>query len=199
KLPSEVVLRLEENFDGDKWDVKTLRDRLQRHLSARQLAEGPSTTPKHKNDFSHAKGNSSSSSTLAPTTGALSAGSKEKHKGPKCVFCKGAHWSENCMKYSTLDERKAQMKGQCFRCLKPGHVAKQCDSTKACHHCKQKWHHSALCPKKFGSRLASNEASQVASENVTQPSPTVTGTPEGHLLAGGEITILQTAQAEVVS
>ncbi|CAC5363810.1 unnamed protein product [Mytilus coruscus] len=35
----------------------------------------------------------------------------------KCRFCHGKHWSDKCPKYKTVDGRKAQLKGSCYKCL----------------------------------------------------------------------------------
>ena len=50
----------------------------------------------------------------------------------------------------TVKERKQQLKDSYFKCLKTGHLAKECKRSKVCDHCGEvNAHHRSLCPKKF--------------------------------------------------
>ena len=57
----------------------------------------------------------------------------------ECSVCQDAHRIELCGKFShmTLDDRAqhCKEKGICFKCLLPGHIAKECPSGKRCGVC----------------------------------------------------------------
>ena len=68
----------------------------------------------------------------------------------RCRYCRGNHWSDQCVDYFTSEDRKLQIKDSCFLCLKPGHIAFKCLSNKRCYHCgRTRHHHRSLCPEKF--------------------------------------------------
>ena len=38
---------------------------------------------------------------------------------PKCRYCSENHWSDECEKYATIEERKQKIKGSCYMCFNP--------------------------------------------------------------------------------
>jgi len=71
-------------------------------------------------------------------------------KVQKCVFCaKPGHQSHVCFKGKkmTLEERNLKVKEAkvCFKCLKSGHLFRQCKSTVKCASC-NKSHYELMCP-----------------------------------------------------
>ncbi|CAC5404955.1 unnamed protein product [Mytilus coruscus] len=102
----------------------------------------------------------------------------------KCRFCQGKHWSDECPKYKTIDERKAQLLLQVFT------------------------HHRSLCPKKFRSVLTSVHLSEEydssssglsigVEQSFTSLSEQRETTSENMLISSSEIVLMQTAKAEV--
>ena len=74
----------------------------------------------------------------------------------QCRYCEQRHWSDECPKYRTVEERKRQLKDSCYKCLKVGHMSKDCRKGKVCVHCGEvNVHHRNLCPKKFKSSISS--------------------------------------------
>ena len=65
----------------------------------------------------------------------------------QCRYCEQRHWSDECPKYRTVEERKRQLKDSCYRCLKVGHMSKECKKGQSL--CEVNTHHRSLCPKKF--------------------------------------------------
>ena len=85
---------------------------------------------------------------------ALAAQEKQKapprsnSKGITCRHCTSNHWSEK--KFKSIDDRKKQLKGSCFKCLKEGHYTRDCKSAKRCVYCGEfSVHHPSLCPSEF--------------------------------------------------
>ncbi|HEX4849478.1 MAG TPA: DUF1759 domain-containing protein, partial [Puia sp.] len=64
----------------------------------------------------------------------------------KCAFCGGDHKNYFCKEFKTEIERKKQAYANrlCFRCLKTGHLTKNCTTTITCKKCK-KPHNSLVC------------------------------------------------------
>ena len=80
-----------------------------------------------------------------------------------CRFCDGNHWSDQCLEYPTLWDRKQHINDSCFRCLKRGHIAYKCIQNKSCFYCGRRNHHDrSLCPLKF----ATNEKTSSAEKEI---------------------------------
>ena len=120
--------------------------------------------------------------------------SRVSGKLPVCAYCEGSHWTDECRRYRTIEDRKQRIKGKCFICLKPGHRSKECRVVKACYHCKQTCeHHRSLCPKKFMSRQ--RESSHLTEEVCRSKEPSqFPKISENSLLSSGDIVLMQTAQ-----
>jgi len=76
---------------------------------------------------------------------------------PRCVFCTGTHWSDQCQNYKYANERIqfVRTKNLCMGCLSNKHTRPQCQKLVTCFHCKGT-HPSALCFKKFGQKQNNN-------------------------------------------
>ena len=73
--------------------------------------------------------------------------------------------SDECLKYSTIEERKKQLKDGCHKCLNVGHVSKDCKRSKTFVYCGEiNAHHRNLCPQKFNMRVSSAQLSGEISE-----------------------------------
>ena len=83
---------------------KDTRDDKARQRAARSFATNTSTAPSTSPDSTPRK--------------------------PYCNVCRGEHYAENCEKFRNMniDERRqeAKKKGFCFKCLKKGHLVKDC-------------------------------------------------------------------------
>ena len=122
KFPEELNLKLEESR-VDEWTAETLRKAINKLITARERSEESRVTPPTEEDLPY------SSEGLLSTSNV------------KCYFCSGAHWSDDCQRFKTVNERKAQVKGKCFICFNNSHQARACTSQKQCFHCKKKNSH----------------------------------------------------------
>ena len=112
----------------------------------------------------------------------------------QCRHCAKRHWSDEYPQYQTINERKQQLKDSCFRCLKVGHVSKECKQNKMCVHCGEfNIHHRSLCPKKFRSKISNVHLSEERSDCVGE----IPENQESVLVSSGETVLMQTASKEV--
>uniref|UniRef100_A0AC34FFL8 Uncharacterized protein n=1 Tax=Panagrolaimus sp. ES5 TaxID=591445 RepID=A0AC34FFL8_9BILA len=65
---------------------------------------------------------------------------------PKCSFCEGLHFSDDCPSCTTLQEAQqiAADKHLCLKCFKVGHSAEKCMMRVKCRKCQQR-HHTLHC------------------------------------------------------
>lgn len=147
KLPHDIKLQLELSTDSE-WTMPTLRKALNRLLNAKEKAEGPLTSTQ----------SSPPAKKYLATGQSLVAGAQAARQ-IKCMYCGYKHYTDECRKFKSLEERRAQLGSKCFICLKPGHNAKACSNARACYHCKKRTHHRSLCPTKFGSHSNAKGAS----------------------------------------
>ncbi len=208
KIPSDVLLQLELLKGADhKWTLRKLRDLLRQYIVSKEKADkiklsAPSNQRDielHKFQGTKSTANFKGSSTpFTPkyTTGAFVASEK---KGPstqspkKCRFCEQSHWSDQCDRYKTIEDRKRQLKRSCFKCLKSNHMANDCKSSKVCVYCgKENVHHRSLCEKKFPKNSGSESVHLSDEVNNTK-----SVTEEVGLLSYNETVLMQTALTEI--
>lgn len=116
----------------------------------------------------------------------------------KCRYCEDKHWSDECPKYKTIDKRKKQIKGSCYRCLRLGHSSLNCTRSKACVHCgEMNSHHRSLCPKKFRIKVSSVHLSEEISDDQGNIADQSVHRCENALISSGEMVLMQTAKTEI--
>ncbi|XP_065061333.1 uncharacterized protein LOC135688421 [Rhopilema esculentum] len=95
----------------------------------------------------------------------LESPSKNK-KSIRCYFCGKGHFSNECKEVTDLRQRKAilQAAKRCFKCLRVGHVSKDCSFNRKCFNCNGN-HNSALCNK---DEQELRQDSSVAMSNVKE-------------------------------
>lgn len=176
KLPEEVLLQLEiQKGSKEKWSIQKLCDKLCDYVVARENSERKDSQkdhynnsnrnqysrsePKHwqKKSFTLFIGNRGSQHSNAGQ--ALVVASDDKTGSAtyfdKCRYCQQQHWSDECPKYRSIEERKRLLKGSCYKCLKYGHRSDDCKRGKICVHCNERdSHHRSLCPKRFKVKIS---------------------------------------------
>nr|CAD2193097.1 unnamed protein product [Meloidogyne enterolobii] len=76
------------------------------------------------------------------------------NKGPRCIFCNGSHWNDQCQNYKNANLRIqfVRAKNLCMGCLSSRHTRPQCPRPMTCFYCSGS-HPRALCLKKFGNNF----------------------------------------------
>ena len=87
----------------------------------------------------------------------------DEKREPKCLFCEKSHYTDLCRDLGgkTLAEKNDFVKKSrvCFKCLKKGHIAKECKVKVKCKKCEGK-HATAMCRGGKESRDNENQESQ---------------------------------------
>ena len=160
KIPKDVFIQMElQKGSRNKWSVNKLQELLHNYVCATERAE----------ELSHSKETKHETESSSIVINGRNLRTPQQNIRRKlfvqCRYCDGNHWSDQCLEYSTIWDRKQKLNGSCFRCLKKGHIAYECFINNSCFHCGRKNHHSrSLCPLKF----ASNEETLLA-EHEKQP------------------------------
>ena len=170
KIPEDVLMQIQmKNGVDRKWTVFTLRNALNEYVVARERTEKKSFPDKSWDS----QRNQETSEVYSNSTTGYSKGNNFGFKTPpyalvaernsqkqvihkpesyqnKCRYCAKVHWSDQCPFFPSVNERKAELKNSCFRCLKEGHRSDECKQMKMCIYCGEpNSHHRSLCPHKF--------------------------------------------------
>lgn len=78
---------------------------------------------------------SPSSATTAATLVANTKQTSENRFYDQCRYCNKMHWIDECTKYSIIEKRKKQLRYSCYKCLKVGHMSKDCKRNQTCVYC----------------------------------------------------------------
>ena len=158
KIPKDVYLQMElQKGAKNKWSVKKLRELLNNYICATERAEELAYSEEAERETG-----SSRTNIMRRTLQTAQQNNKRK-LFVICRFCDGNHWSDRCLEFPTLRERKQHINDSCFRCLKRGHIAYKCIPNKSCFYCGRRNHHDrSLCPLKF----ATNEKTSSAEKEI---------------------------------
>lgn len=160
KFPTEILIKIEERHDNVT--MENLRQELNKIISSKERVEN------------FAMNTVSSNNNVASTSTA-----NFENRKIVCKFCEKEHFSDLCLTFKTLEQRKERTKNLCQICLRDGHESKTCNNTKSCFYCKKKKsHHQSLCPDKFGttnfSQSAKGERETKRKEPASNPTATTT-------------------------
>ncbi|XP_065197167.1 uncharacterized protein LOC135828673 [Sycon ciliatum] len=144
KLPQHTVLQLELR-KPTQWKVSSLRQAFSEYVKAKEVAEEQGAVHSESD-----RAQTSSQTRPKPSQNSHRSGATLLNdRQPKCHFCKESHFSDECLKYRTVEQRKERVKDQCFRCFRKEHSARDCTITRKCYYCSGP-HHRSLCVTKFG-------------------------------------------------
>ena len=160
KIPKDVYLQMElQKGAKNKWSVKKLRELLSNYICATERAEELSYSKEVEHETGSSRTNIKERALQTPQQNI------KRKLFVICRFCNGNHWSDQCLEYPTLWDRKQHINDSCFRCLKRGHIAYKCIKNNSCFYCGRRNHHDrSLCPLKF----ATNEKT-LSAEKEIQP------------------------------
>lgn len=191
RLPNELRLEWARDGDGHESDLEWLLQFLHKEISRLERSEafkGKKATSEEK------KFESKGSKEKVYSAAALHASSKQD--GVLCSFCGKKHKSENCYAVLNLDgkERGEKIKGLglCFKCLKGGHMSRECKAHIKCTRCNG-MHNVLMCGVKLDLSLKKEEDKESKSGDTSAK-------PENVVLLSGQgsnCTILQTAKVQV--
>ena len=158
KIPKDVYLQMElQKGAKNKWSVKKLRELLNNYICATKRAEELAYSEEAEHEIGSSRTNIKERTLQTP---------QQNIKRKLFViyrFCDGNHWSDQCLEYPSLWDRKQHINDSCFRCLKRGHIAYKCIQNKSCFYCGRRNHHDrSLCPLKF----ATNEKTSSAENEI---------------------------------
>ena len=165
KIPDELKLLISRKFNNDEcWDIKIMLDTIKSEVKAREKASFTNNDfQQHsaRTFFSGANSsvgdNSKSAKIKIPNTvhkNNSKSLADNTDSSPltqeKCVFCEKDHKSHQCTTVTNIAARKniLKQKRRCFKCLRSGHLSRQCNTRMRCFHCSY-YHHAAVCLKKF--------------------------------------------------
>uniref|UniRef100_A0A914UI38 CCHC-type domain-containing protein n=1 Tax=Plectus sambesii TaxID=2011161 RepID=A0A914UI38_9BILA len=142
KPPKWIMRSVHQKKDKDPhWTVQKLRKHLEKTLRLEEKVAKPQKDVK--------KAQNTSAPEYNTATGTFAVNAQRMVRKTGCIFCNGDHWTNECTTIGTREARlqKATELRLCFKCLKSGHNANQCNNHRPCFHCK-KGHNTALCPGK---------------------------------------------------
>lgn len=177
KIPRDILATLNFQHENLPWTVNSLRNAIKRYTKAyreviEQLSSQVAGTDEQKPPVIEG---------LGVPEGLLVNSEKlaNDQKSKMCAYCKNEHFSDQCAKFATLEERKNLIKGKfCEICFGMNHDSQSCHSRRSCYHCKLVGkHHRSLCPTKFGT-TERNPQSQGLDQSKHQTEPLVPEVPE---------------------
>ena len=183
KLPNTIKLQISRKLEKENWNIEQFLSAINQEITARE-------------NFEYLKQNSFDIKEESKnfTTSSLHVQARLK----KCVFCKCEdHYSDQCRIITDIDTRREILKKRniCFKCLKPGHIKKNCRNKIKCFRCKaEENHHTALCyPENYSQHTTNSDQNN---SSITPPANEQTAT---CLVKSDTTIVLQTASACVMN
>ena len=172
RIPEKIRLQITKKIGKENWELDQVLANLKIELEAQEVC---GQLYVDRQSGSHFK-SSRSSFSQSTTSALLSSGGKIT-----CSFCKNSHQSAKCHVVTDPKARHDLLRkyGKCLRCLKHGHLARECTSNIMCFNCKQ--HHVTLC--QFKSLGKSGGPYQNNTPQSVAPLPTPITLPESKVVS----------------
>ena len=158
KLPSEIRLQVARKATDDVWQINDLLKTIKSEIEAREMSEMARSNVKEKT-------NKAKPSTVPTVRSFIVTGDERDWTGKfkiKCAYCHELHYSASCERVTDREARVKLLRDskRCFVCLRVGHQASKCDSTKKCRHCSGR-HHQSTRGEMLGLRVCKSIANPV--------------------------------------
>ncbi len=141
KLPPHIKTQITRDHGDRAWSLSELKTAIYKEMQALEAGNLSAST---SDIASSAAMFHVGSKPGPPRTSADS--SYHKKPAPSCAFCKGNHYSTDCIKVSDKSKRYdiAKRDRLCFNCLKANHPVSLCKARGRCRNCSKK-HHTSIC------------------------------------------------------
>ena len=142
KLPEEMRLIVARNLGKNEWNIDKLLCKFKLELEARERCN---TIPECSSPKSF-ESKSTRYRGRQPNSSSTLVSGKGPSLVPYCSYCSKQHASASCSIVTDITARRAilRRKGNCFLCLRSGHIIKQCESQYKCQKCGGH-HHISIC------------------------------------------------------
>ena len=105
KIPKEVLIQLElQKGVRNKWTFRELRELFSNYVVARERAEQNHFNAKEETREDYYKSMVTSAEAYIVWSQAVG-GKVENRFSANCRFCNASHWSDECTKYNTTDNK----------------------------------------------------------------------------------------------
>ena len=139
KLPPDLQLMASRKIPEGGWNFDPLLRIIEEELTASERVQPKASQSGQPQQRRNSEQN-------FPTATALM--SNAAPSAIMCCFCQQPHPSAKCTTVAQVEARKQILKGsgRCFRCLRRGHIARECRSATKCSNCNGR-HHTSICPR----------------------------------------------------
>eukprot|EP00731_Ephydatia_muelleri_P023359 Em0015g942a len=157
KMPQEIRLIVSRKLVDCEWGfdefIKIVEEEVDARERASLVASSTMAAPRKSKDRPTVTSLLSSESTC-------------------CTYCGRAHPSSCCRTISNVTDCKEFLvkSGQCFQCLKKGHLSKDCRSKANCQNCRGR-HHTSICYKTSGTSRECNSSTPAAGPPTSSAAP----------------------------
>ncbi len=137
KLPEEIRLAISKSLNKENWELDKILELFSSELEARERCNQTVLGQRPLQNSSRPISHTTTSALLANGGNASSV---------TCSYCRNKHLSAKCPTVTEPGARKEILKkqGQCFVCLKKGHLFREYKSNVRCFNCKNR-HHNSIC------------------------------------------------------
>ncbi|MCP4479237.1 MAG: DUF1759 domain-containing protein, partial [Planctomycetaceae bacterium] len=147
RMPKEIAIQVARKTSEGIWKIEEILQILEKEIEAREIGAKISAAAHESKTERNTGYDRANATKISGTTKAFVAQTRNESRKISCLFCKKEHWASECSEVvKDVKKRKELIANakRCFRCLRMGHRANQCQSNRVCKICKGP-HHPVLC------------------------------------------------------